>query len=58
VTTNKIIPYNQKLKKLARQLRNNRTFSEIDVKKSMNDVLRFLESVISDIEINKGLTSP
>ena len=129
MTTNKIIPYNQKLKEFARQLRKNSTLyeillwnnikikflgyefhrqvpidefivdffchelllaieidgnthdfnfdydnyrqtilekhgitvvriSDIDVKKSMNDVLRTLENVISDIEIKKGKTSP
>jgi very-short-patch-repair endonuclease len=129
VTTYKIIPYNQKLKEFARQLRKNATLSEIllwnnikkkflgyefhrqvpidefivdffchelllaieidgnthdynfdydnyrqtilekhgitvvrftniDVKKSVNDVLRTLENVISDIEIKKGKTSP
>jgi very-short-patch-repair endonuclease len=129
MTTNKIIPYNQKLKEFARQLRKNSTlsevllwnniknkslrfefhrqvpldefivdffchklllaieidgnihdynfdydnyrqiilekygvtvlrFSDIEVKKNMNDVLRSMENVISDLEVKFGLTSP
>jgi very-short-patch-repair endonuclease len=33
-------------------------YLDIDIKKSMNDVLRSIENIISDIEIKKGLTSP
>ena len=33
-------------------------YSDIEVKKSMNDVLRSLENIISDIEQNKEKTSP
>lgn len=129
MTTNKIIPYNKKLKEFARQLRNNSTLSEvllwnniknkslgvefhrqvpldefvvdffcheillaieidgnthdykfdydnyrqivlekygvtvvrfldIDVKKNMNDVMRSLEIVISDLKVKLGQTSP
>ncbi len=33
-------------------------FLDIDIKRSMNDVLRSIENVISNIEINMGQTSP
>jgi very-short-patch-repair endonuclease len=33
-------------------------FLDIDVKKSMNEVLRSIENTISQIEISLGLTSP
>ena len=33
-------------------------FLDIDVKKSMNEVLRGIGNTISDIEINSSLTSP
>jgi very-short-patch-repair endonuclease len=33
-------------------------FQDLDIKRGMNDVLRSLENIISDIEDKKGRTSP